>query len=714
MEPIRIARPFRPRPLVTALCLAAAPAGGALAATDHEQLEEIVVTGSYTTRSLDYSTGLDLSLRETPQSITVITRQQLDDKAITEIAQALRHTAGITVNQAETDRVFPTARGFSIDNIQFDGAPVRGGYGGVEGDFLADMAVYERVEVIRGAAGLLMGAGNPSAAINLIRKKPTEELRSSVGFKTGRWDLLRTEADVSSSLGFDGRLRGRFVGAFQDSDSYIDSVERDKTVLYGILEADLSPDTRLSAGVDYQKHHVDGVSYGEPVPTYYSDGTRTDLPRSSNTGPDWAYRDRERGIAFANLRHQFAGDWKFSGYLSYMDGHYEDERVYVTGFMDRETGMGLAASPSATEGNWEQYSTDLRFSGPFSLFGREHQAVVGWNASLEKNHRRRRPALDDLQTWSFYDWAELPAPRFAGEADYYWGWETQQSGAYASAQFRLAEPLSLVAGLRSSSWSHETWTNDVTEIDESDSGILTPYLGLVYDIGEHFSAYASLTDIYNFQTEKDRHGALLGPEEGTNYEIGLKGAYFDDRLNLSMAVFEVRQENVATPDIQVIVNGEPEQRYREEDGVTTKGYEAELSGEVLPGLQLYAGYTHRVARNAEDIKVTREAPEDMVRISGSYDLSSLIGGLTLGGALRWQSEISTRNNRRTGPNGEMPVQDSYTVADLFMRYQVTPQLSASLNVDNMFDKTYYESVGAYTFGTYGEPRNVTASVRWTF
>ncbi|WP_286963325.1 TonB-dependent siderophore receptor, partial [Idiomarina sp. UBA3992] len=276
-----------------------------------EEMERIEIKNSYTTRVMNYSTGLNLSLRETPQSMTVITQQQIDDLAITEIAQALRYTTGINVNRAETDRIFPTARGFSIDNVQFDGANVRGAYGGVEGDFLSDMAVYERVEVIRGAAGLLQGAGNPSAAINLIRKKPTEELRSSINVKAGRWDLTRTEADISSSLGFDDKLRGRFVGAYQDSGSYINSVERDKTVLYGILEADLTPYTQANFGIDYQKHHADGISYGEPVPMYYDDGTRTDLPRSSNTGSDWTYRDRNRNITFASLEHRFANFWQF-------------------------------------------------------------------------------------------------------------------------------------------------------------------------------------------------------------------------------------------------------------------------------------------------------------------------------------------------------------------------------------------------------------------
>ncbi|WP_243734113.1 TonB-dependent receptor [Idiomarina sp. 017G] len=281
--------------------------------------------------------------------------------------------------------------------------------------------------------------------------------------------------------------------------------------------------------------------------------------------------------------------------------------------------------------------------------------------------------------------------------------------------------MSLIVGLRTSSWSHEEYnytpeamSSPVTAVDESDSGVITPYVGIVYDINDHFSTYASLTDIYNIQTQKDRYGNLLDPVHGENYEIGLKGEFFNQRLNFSTAVFQVKQRNVAVPDIEVIVAGQPEQRYKAEDGVETKGYEAELSGELMTGLQIYAGYTHRVARNNDGEKVSRQAPEDMVRITSSYSFAENLPELTLGGGLRWQSEVFPSRNQGVGPNGEIPRQESYTVADLFARYQISDSLTASLNINNLFDKNYFESVGVYNYGSYGEPRNISASVRWDF
>ena len=683
-----------------------------------QPIEVINVVGSYTTKSIDYSTGLDLSIRETPQSISVITRQQIDDKGITEIAQALRQTAGITMNQAETDRVFPSARGFAIDNIQFDGSPIRGANGGVEADFLADMAVYERVEIIRGSAGLLMGAGNPSAAINLIRKKPLTEQAATVNIKVGNWGLSRAELDASSSLGFDDKLSGRVVAAYQDSESYLNSIDRNKTVLYANIQADFTAYTKLNVGVDYQKHHVRGVSFGEPVPMYYTDGTRTDLPRSSNTGTDWSYRDRDRIITFASLTHQFANSWTLTAYGSHMDGHYDDNRAYVNGYLDPQTRTGLSARPSATEGDWTQNTFDIRISGPFELFGHDHQMVVGYNTSLEKNTRNMKPALSGLPDWSFDDWSNIPNPGFSSTPLYVWGWETTQSGAYVSAQFSLTDPLSLVTGLRSSSWEHYAWDGEIIEEDASDSGILTPYIGLVYEINEHFSTYASMTDIYNFQTELDIKNQLLDPLEGKNYEAGLKAEFFDKKLNFTAAAFQVKQDNVATPDRMVVVNGQDELRYKTAKGITTKGYEMELSGALTSDMQIYLGYTHRVARKNDDTKVSRNAPEDMIRLSTSYNLDNTIEGLTIGGGLRWQSKIYPRDGangpRGTGPNGETPQQGEYTVADIFARYHVNDNMTVSANINNLFDKSYYESVGIFGLGAYGEPRSYSAQITYQF
>ena len=180
-------------------------------------------TGSYTPGAISTATRLVLTPRETPQSISVITRQHMDDFALDNVDDVMRHTPGITVSAYDTDRTNYYSRGFSINNFQYDGIPsaVRNvAYSA--GNTLSDMAIYDRIEVLKGASGLLSGAGSLGGTINLVRKKPTHEFHGHITAGAGSWDNYRTEVDLSGPLTETGNVRGRAVAAYQDRQSYID------------------------------------------------------------------------------------------------------------------------------------------------------------------------------------------------------------------------------------------------------------------------------------------------------------------------------------------------------------------------------------------------------------------------------------------------------------------------------------------------------------
>ena len=205
-------------------------------------------TGSYTPGYIATATRMVLKPRETPQSISVITRQHMDDFALDNVDDVMRHTPGITVSAYDTDRTNYYSRGFSINNFQYDGIPsaVRNvAYSA--GNTLSDMAIYDRIEVLKGASGLLSGAGSLGGTINLVRKKPTSDFHAHITTGAGSWDNYRTEADVSGPLTESGNVRGRAVAAYQDRQSYIDRYSNQSSVFYGILEFDLSPDTLLTS-----------------------------------------------------------------------------------------------------------------------------------------------------------------------------------------------------------------------------------------------------------------------------------------------------------------------------------------------------------------------------------------------------------------------------------------------------------------------------------
>ncbi|WP_150652465.1 TonB-dependent siderophore receptor, partial [Pseudomonas fluorescens] len=247
-------------------------------------------TRSYTTGAMSSATGLPLSIRETPQSVTVITRQQMDDRGVQSVGDALRNTPGISMQKYDSDRTEFSARGLAITNFQYDGVNIP--YDGVYGENPNngdDAASIDRIEIIKGATGLMTGSGDPSATVNLIRKKPTKEFKASISGTVGSWDAYRTVGDISGPLTESGNVRGRFVGAYSDQNSYLDHYSQRKDLFYGILEADMSDDTLLTFGVDKSSTTPRGSSWtGNPV--YFTDGGRTDFGRHFNSAADWSRR----------------------------------------------------------------------------------------------------------------------------------------------------------------------------------------------------------------------------------------------------------------------------------------------------------------------------------------------------------------------------------------------------------------------------------------
>ena len=198
---------------------------------------------SYTTKSMSTSTKVDLSPKETPQTVMVFTRQKLDDQNITSFQDLLAKTPGVTINKWD-ERVMPTARGFSVDYYLFDGMPT---YQQTANDI--DLAVFDRVEVVKGANGLMTGAGNPAMGMNFIRKHAnSKEFVGTANLSAGSWNNYSSMVDVQSALTEKGNIRARLVAKHQDKESYMDNYEKSTDVLYGVIDMDLTDTTYLSFG----------------------------------------------------------------------------------------------------------------------------------------------------------------------------------------------------------------------------------------------------------------------------------------------------------------------------------------------------------------------------------------------------------------------------------------------------------------------------------
>ena len=682
-------------------------------------------THSYTTGSTSTATGLPLSIRETPQSVTVITRQQMDDRGVQSIGDALRNTPGISTQKYDSDRTEFSARGFAITNFQYDGVNIP--YDGVYGENPNngdDASSLDRIEIVKGATGLMTGSGDPSATVNLIRKKPTKEFKASISGTVGYWDAYRSVGDISGSLNDSGSVRGRFVGAYSDKNSYQDHYSQKKDLFYGILEADLTPDTLLTFGVDKSSTTPRGSSWtGNPV--YFSDGGRTDFPRHFNPGADWSRRDFDDITYFASLEQALANDWKFKASIDQKTTDHDTRLASASGGNpDRTTGEGMFLYWGRWEGHRVQNTADVNVTGPFTLGGREHELVAGFMAS----HSRQTGATYDTSAFelvpgSIYDWnGNLPEQNFPKNGKYE---RTQsQNGLYLATRLHATDDLSIILGSRLSTFKYnEDYSYypgaglDDTHASYKEHGVVTPYAGVVYDLDDTYSAYASYTSIYQPQTYKDANGSTLAPVEGASYEAGLKAAYFDGRLNASLAFFRIEQDNLAESiGTNPVTN---EGIYKAIDGATTKGVELELAGEAAEGWNLSAGYTYARTRDADEQRIfgfplATSKPEHVVRTFTTYRLPGALDQVTIGGGISWQSAFYGKIYSPTTGGDTRIKQGGYTLVDLMSRYQFNENLSFTVNANNVFDKRYLTGLGNFDTTYYGEPRNVMLTTKWDF
>lgn len=660
-------------------------------------------TGSYTTGPMQTATKLPLSIRETPQSVSVITRQQIEDQHLADIGSVLDRSVGITQNKYESDRGDITARGFTITKMQFDGMPSTSMGNSFGSDLMSDTAIYDHVEIVRGATGLLTGRGEPSAAINLVRKRPTSEVQGYTQFSAGSWDTYRNETDISGPLTEGKNLRGRVVGTYTDGDSFMENYGKDVGVLYGILESDLADDLLFTLGVDYQKSHVDGATWYPPTPVFYADGSRY-RSRSTSSGADWAFIDTKKLTGFTSIEKSFSNNWKAKLQYTHRDSDADVKHMALYGFPDRLTGAGVSVDYQATTSENRQDAVDLNAAGPFSLLGQEHELVLGYSYFSGKTDTRWNYRTYGNPLESFYDRHDFPEP-FSGTGASKLATEQHEEAFYLASRWHLADPLKLIVGARLSNTEQDV-TERGTTTSSRYSDELTPYAGLVYDFAEHYSAYLSYTDIFQTQTVRNRSGALLDPIVGTNYEAGIKGEFYNRRLNLTAAIFKVEQDNVA--EFDAIVEGEA--RYKPADGITVRGYELEASGEPTPGWNISGGFTRRLVDNGTGSYAETTQPQNLLRLTSAHQLTGMLSAFTVGGHVTWQSEIYEKGR---GPRGLDSVQDSYGLVHLFGTYKATDEFSFQANLNNIFDKSYYAGF-LDGYGRYGDPRNINVSMKYTF
>ncbi|WP_315126995.1 TonB-dependent siderophore receptor [Comamonas antarctica] len=652
------------------------------------------------------------ALKDIPQSISVVTRKQLDEQAITDLRVAANSITGMVGAQGVGQGMVLFARGFEINDWQYDGVAIpRNNYAlgnwGTEG-----MVFYDRMEVLRGASGLLQGTGSPGGAVNLVRKRGQSEKTVTVTARAGSWDRYGLQLDAGGPLNDEGTLRGRLVVDESQGHSFIDYVNDRSTSLYAALDYDIGPDTTVGVGVSHSDSQSRPMIYGVPL---RADGSDVGLPRSTYTGAWWNQGSIEQTMLYADLDHRFNADWKLRIAAVRLSEKNTSTHQRMHGDVAAD-GSGMTYANWITDFDSEKVGLDAFVNGKFEALGLRHETTFG--ASYSKY------TSDDMFARTFTAGGNLfaidhnrPRPTAQsmladGGRQFRAAYDVQQKGIYASLRSRLTEPLTAILGARAS-WYDSIYDDRTagTRSETTATREITPYAGLVYALTPQWSAYGSYTGVFVPQSERTAAGAVLDPIIGKNYELGLKGELADGRVNASLAVFRYDHSQRAVNDLDAGFACDGWYCSRNSGKVRSQGFEAEVSGEVLRNLQVMAGYTYNTTEFLSDPEEQGKVfstitPKHMLRTWVAYRLPGEWNQFTVGGGVNTQSHTLgyDRSFKLAG----------FTVANLRMSWQATRELNLAVNVNNVFDKRYVlPGYVGYTGASYGEPRNVMVTLKYT-
>ncbi|GAB6854574.1 TonB-dependent siderophore receptor [Asaia astilbis] len=705
--------------------------------------------GSYTISETSTSTGLPLSLRETPQTVTVISRQLMDDQQINTLDDVLGTAPGVSsYSNDNAGRTTYRARGFDITNYKIDGMQIdaSSSFGGVGSSM--NMDLYENAQIVRGANGLLGGTGDPSATIYLQRKAPMKKFSATGLLRLGNWNGRRVMADVNVPITRSGSVRSRYVFSWDDTDTFRVREHVNRIGALANYTVTFSPRDTLNYGFQYERTRNDGASWGANVPIWFADGTPTNLPRSTNPVANWSTALRDQYTAFANYDHSFGGEWHLKvGYMRTEGSSYNNLGIAkvnnaarnvggYAGFWNQD-GTGGYLNAIHSEFRDSRDNADVHIGGPVRAFGHTHQLVFGFNGYNDEltqytfskalgncsiagvtpfngcQYRAAGLPIDDWRTWNG-DYPNYQTHRTkARQVDV-----TRNYGAYASGRFVLAKGLSLILGGRVSTYEAYSGTYTKANVYSGQkgtgrqNGVLTPYAGAVYDFSKNFSLYGSYTNVFTPQSQlRDADNQPLNPVTGQSYETGIKGAFYGGRLNTTLAFYMNRQNNVA--QATGATNWQTgESVYESVNGVKSQGVDFDASGEILPGWNVLFGYSYLDVRGLS----YRQDPRHLVRLTTSYTFHGRLKHLMIGGGISSQTSTqwSTNPGRPLG-NGKYDASNltmnGYTLVNLMARYRLMKGLDLTGNITNLTDKTFVRQVGFYDGMIYGQPRTFSFTLR---
>ncbi len=702
------------RPTLLAATMLTAPAA-VWAQTDTSAagtVEEIIVTGKFQN---SLANRLPITPQELPFSLNVIDRSAMEERGVVNPLDILETVPNVVRRQTQ---LLPGSGSYFIRGLYASVLTNNRPENDSRGAGRRDISHIERFEVVKGPASILLGPVIPGGVINQITKSPQDNDFINLSARGGSYGTYRLEADANAAALFGSDiLSGRITLAFEDQRSPQDPEKTETFSIRPVLESNFSDRTRMQTSLAYTKR--DGVP-GSAFPAN-SDGSlpatftaKTFLGVPAKQGGEDTYVDAE-------LQHEFLDSLKLVVRGSYQKSTFDyqtsqgaENYVGGRGFGPGDTMAYVYYSHGSRD--TEVAYGDVQLVGGFDAFGQRQDWVVGATA--------QRTKFDSL--WAFGGALGVVDINNIGAAVYgvpdftipllpFSVSKDRLNSIYAETSLRPMERLTIMAGARYDDYKVTNRRTNVT----TPSDDFTFRIGGSYELIAGLNAYASYAESFIPQNGTTRAGTPIDPESATNYEIGLKGGLWDNAVTLTAAAFALTRQNVATADpnnvpgqpAYVIATGEQEH----------KGFEVSANWKVTSALSVDAAYGYVDAEITKVINANAGqgvgdpvelVPHHTVSVFGSYEVQmGALEGLRLGLGAR---SIS----KRPAPRFRVTY-EGYTLADAMVSYPVSEKISVQVNVLNLFNEKYRESVG-YANGTpatghrFGNPRSAYLTVRANF
>ena len=663
-------------------------------------------------------TKTDTPIEKNPQSISVVTREEMEMRNVTSVKGAFNYTPGVlTGNRGSSDVIDALSiRGFSETNTNqyLDGLKLQGDN---YSEFAIDPYFLERAELLRGPVSVLYGKSNPGGVVSLVSKRPTQETLREVQFQMGNDNLFSTGFDFGGALDDDGVYSYRLTGQARSQDAQ-QAMNKEKR--YTIAPAfSWRPDdrTRIDLLTYFQNEPETGYygwlpRQGTVVPITRADGSQYKLPTNFDEGEQSNKISRNTKMVGYNAEHSFNDTWTLRQNLRYADLRTDYRSIYGNGFLPatQEITRGSAVS----EEKLNQLAVDTQAQAKFATGQVDHTLLLGVDFQRTRNDidaqfgtasslNAVNPQYGDNSVTPFGPYQHLNKQR--------------QTGLYAQDQLEWNRWV-LTLGGRYDYAMNSVYDRVADSVDRQNDQAFTWRGGLNYVFDNGIAPYFSYSEAFIPNAGSTYEGQAFDPSRAKQYEAGVKYVPKDRPVVLTAALYQLTKTKNLTADpdpdrtLFSVQSGE----------IRSRGVELEAKAALNANVNLTASYTYTDAEYTEDTqlkgKTPVQVPKHMASLWSDYTFhETALSGVTIGAGVRYVGESQGLYSTGTEQNQNFKVA-GYTTVDAALKYDLgrfgLPGSTVGVNVNNLFDRDYVASCYREYACYWGAERQIVGTATFRF